>query len=43
MLRIFPNEISINDPEASSIIYGQTSKFEKSSYFYRAFEDQALY
>ncbi|KAJ5549251.1 cytochrome P450 [Penicillium frequentans] len=41
MLRISPNEISINDPEASSIIYGQTSKFEKSRYFYRAFEDQA--
>jgi cytochrome P450 len=41
MLRISPNEVSINDPEASSIIYGQTSKFEKSKYFYHAFEDQA--
>lgn len=41
MLRISPNEISINDSEASSIIYGQSSKFEKSNYFYRAFEDQA--
>ncbi|KAJ5605341.1 cytochrome P450 [Penicillium lagena] len=41
MLRISPNEVSTNDPEASSIIYGQTSKFEKSKYFYRAFEDQA--
>ncbi|PKY05677.1 cytochrome P450 [Aspergillus campestris IBT 28561] len=34
MLRISPNEISLNDPEASSIVYGQTSKFEKSQYFY---------
>jgi cytochrome P450 len=41
MLRISPNEVSINDSEASSIIYGQTSKFEKSKYFYHAFEDQA--
>ncbi|KAK3896972.1 cytochrome P450 [Staphylotrichum tortipilum] len=41
MLRISPNEVSFNDIEASGIIYGQTSKFEKSHYFYRAFEDQA--
>ncbi|KAE8382393.1 cytochrome P450 [Aspergillus bertholletiae] len=41
MMRISPNEISIADLEASSVIYGQTSKFEKSHYFYRSFEDQA--
>ncbi len=41
MLRISPNEVSLNDLEASGIIYGQTSKFEKSEYFYRPFEDQA--
>ncbi|KFZ25402.1 hypothetical protein V502_00123 [Pseudogymnoascus sp. VKM F-4520 (FW-2644)] len=41
ILRISPNEVSFNDLEASSIIYGQTSKFEKAKYFYRAFEDQA--
>lgn len=41
MLRISPNEVSFNDLEASGIIYGQTSKFEKSEYFYRSFEDQA--
>ncbi|KAJ5781189.1 cytochrome P450 [Penicillium paradoxum] len=40
-LRISPNEVSFNDVEASSIVYAQTSKFEKSYYFYRAFEDQA--
>ena len=41
MLRISPDEVSFNDLEASGIIYGQTSKFEKSEYFYRPFEDQA--
>ena len=41
MLRISPNEVSLNDLEASGVIYGPTSKFEKSKYFYRAFEDQA--
>lgn len=41
MLRISPDEVSFNDIEASGVIYGQTSKFDKSHYFYRAFEDQA--
>lgn len=41
MLRISPNEVSLNDLEASGVVYGQTPKFEKSKYFYRAFEDQA--
>ena len=40
-MRISPNEVSLNDLEASGVVYGQTSKFEKSKYFYRAFEDQA--
>ncbi|KAF9894959.1 hypothetical protein FE257_004581 [Aspergillus nanangensis] len=41
IMRISPNEVSIADLEASSVIYGQNSKFEKSHYFYRPFEDQA--
>ncbi|KAF7168666.1 hypothetical protein CNMCM5623_001606 [Aspergillus felis] len=41
ILRISPNEVSFNDLDASGIIYGPTSKFEKSEYFYRPFEDQA--
>jgi cytochrome P450 len=41
MLRISPDEVSFNDLDASGIIYGQASKFEKTEYFYRAFEDQA--
>ncbi len=41
MMRISPDEVSFDDMEASGVIYGQTSKFEKSEYFYRAFEDQA--
>jgi len=41
MMRISPNEISFADVEAFNIIYGRTSKFEKSEYFYRPFEDQA--
>ncbi len=41
MLRISPDEVSFNDIDASGVIYGQTSKFEKAHYFYRAFEDQA--
>ncbi|OQD83650.1 hypothetical protein PENSOL_c148G04064 [Penicillium solitum] len=39
-MRISPNEVSFDDIEASDIIYAQTSKFEKSEYYYRAFEDQ---
>ncbi|KAJ5915766.1 hypothetical protein N7454_010907 [Penicillium verhagenii] len=39
MMRISPNEVSFNDIEASDIIYAQTSKFTKSEYYYRAFED----
>jgi cytochrome P450 len=40
-MRISPSEISFNDLDAFAEIYGQTSKFEKADYFYRAFEDQA--
>ncbi|KAL2827913.1 cytochrome P450 [Aspergillus pseudoustus] len=40
MMRISPNEVSFNDIEASEVIYAQTSKFDKSKYFYRAFENQ---
>ncbi|KAJ5654879.1 hypothetical protein N7490_001882 [Penicillium lividum] len=40
MMRISPNEVSFDDIEASDIIYAQTSKFEKSQYYYAAFEDQ---
>ncbi|KAL3444871.1 hypothetical protein BJX65DRAFT_310462 [Aspergillus insuetus] len=38
-MRISPNEVSFNDIEASDTIYAQTSKFDKSRYFYRAFEN----
>lgn len=41
MLRISPGEVSFNDMDACAVIYGQTSKFEKAEYFYRAFEDLA--
>ncbi|KAI9370115.1 cytochrome P450 [Aspergillus egyptiacus] len=41
IVRIAPNEVSFRDLEASDALYGPTSKFEKSNYFYRAFEDQA--
>lgn len=41
ILRISPNEVSFNDLDASSTIYGPTSRFEKTKFFYRAFEDQA--
>lgn len=41
MLRLSPDEVSFNDIDAFGDIYGQTSKFEKAKYFYRAFEDQA--
>lgn len=40
-MRISPNDVSIADLEASGVIYRQTSKFEKSHYVYRPFEDQA--
>lgn len=40
-MRISPNEISFADLQAFEVIYGQSSKFEKSHYFYRPFEDQA--
>ncbi|KAL2840127.1 cytochrome P450 [Aspergillus pseudodeflectus] len=39
IMRISPNEVSFNDIEASETIYAQTSKFDKSRYFYRAFEN----
>jgi hypothetical protein len=38
-MRISPNEVSFNDIEASETIYAQTSKFDKSRYFYRAIEN----
>lgn len=38
-MRISPNEVSFTDIEASDTIYAQTSKFDKSRYFYRAFEN----
>ncbi|KAL4733478.1 cytochrome P450 [Aspergillus similis] len=38
IMRIPRNEVSFNDIEASDTIYAQTSKFDKSRYFYRAFE-----
>ncbi len=41
IVRISPSEVSFSDLDASNTVYGQTSKFEKSEYFYRAFEDQA--
>lgn len=40
-MRISPDEISFNGIEAFNDIYGQKSKFQKSEYFYRPFEDQA--
>lgn len=41
MLRISPDEVSFCDIDAFGEIYGRTSKFTKSEYFYCAFEDQA--
>ncbi|SPO07004.1 uncharacterized protein DNG_09698 [Cephalotrichum gorgonifer] len=41
MLRISPNEVSFSGADAFSEIYGRTSKFNKSEFFYRTFEDQA--
>ncbi|KAL4802082.1 cytochrome P450 [Aspergillus unguis] len=38
VMRISPNEVSFNEIAASDTIYAQTSKFDKSRYFYRAFE-----
>lgn len=40
-MRIAPDEVSFNDVGATSVIYAQTSQFEKSTYFYHAFEPQA--
>ncbi|KAJ0417771.1 cytochrome P450 [Aspergillus carlsbadensis] len=39
IMRISPNEVSFNDIEASDTIYAQASKFDKSRYFYGAFEN----
>ncbi|KAE8393149.1 cytochrome P450 [Aspergillus alliaceus] len=41
IMRISPNEISFTDIEASDVIYAQTSRFEKSKYYYQAFETPA--
>ncbi|KAK7905460.1 hypothetical protein LTR67_000182 [Exophiala xenobiotica] len=41
VVRIAPNELSINAVDASAVIYGQGTKFCKTPYFYRAFETEA--
>ncbi|EFX00361.1 cytochrome p450 monooxygenase [Grosmannia clavigera kw1407] len=40
LVRISPDEVSVNDVTAYTEIYSQTSKFPKAKYFYYAFTDQ---
>ncbi|KAJ2897243.1 hypothetical protein MKZ38_004845 [Zalerion maritima] len=41
VVRISPDEVSINDADAFATMFSTTSSFEKAKYFYRPFEDQA--